>query len=277
MEIDPEVLYRLVYERQWTPLLRTLYRHRKAVAGDTLLAHAAATFETAFFDELSGGPEGLDEALETLFLLHTGGFYRLPPARFEQVTEALVTLHIDHPEAAAGYARHCPDNPRCAAVLARRAPPAETSRVDAVTLTRHAPAGTPDAVTGLFKSAQEVDFFLAVREVFPTYFVYPNVALSAMIDYERLRDELTADERAYFFRALIDCVVFDQHDSYRPRFCFELDSALHDDAARQERDRRKERILALAGLPLHRIRKHDRTAGQAAFAALLRTLLESDT
>ena len=271
MEINHEALYRLVYENQWKPLLRLLYRHREAVAADPLLAHAAETFETTFFEALAEADEhALMEELETLFLLHTGGFYTLALPRFEQVVVALVDLHRDHPEAAAGYARHCPAHPRCAAVLAQSAPQFIEHTQEGIDLTQNAPLDGVDATVGLFKSEQEVEFFLAVREVFATYFVYPNVALACLVDYEQIREHLTPEERAYFFRALVDCVVFDQHDGYRPRYCFEIDSPLHDDPDRQARDRRKDRILALAGQTLYRIRKRDIEAGRVEFVALLR-------
>ena len=104
---------------------------------------------------------------------------------------------------------------------------------------------------------------------FATYFVYPNVALSSLVDYERIADRLTTEERRYFFRALVDCVVFDQHDDYRPRFFFELDSPLHDDETRRKKDAHKERILAPAGQKLYRIRAHEREHRREALVAML--------
>jgi hypothetical protein len=109
-----------------------------------------------------------------------------------------------------------------------------------------------------------------VREVFATYLVYPNVALSTVIDFEAVRERLASDERQYFFRGVIDCVVFDQHGGYRPLHFFELDSPLHDDAERFSNDGRKDRIVSTAGKQLHRIRSRNRRAGKTAFVRLLR-------
>lgn len=275
--INQETIYRLLYEQQWTSLLDVLYQHREAIATDALLARAAETFVATFFGHLDAvQPAEVAEALEKLFLLHTGGFYRLPEARFEQVVEALVELHADHPEAALGYARFCPDNERCASLLHRASPPAQVplphTQAAALDLTVSTPLQPADATISLFKSQQEVDFFMAVREVYATYFVYPNVALSCLIAYERIKAHLSAEERQYFFRGIVDCVVFDQHDDYRPLYFFELDSALHDTDVQRARDRTKDRILALAGQTLHRIRKRDTTPGRTAFVALLREL-----
>lgn len=255
-----------------------VHRHHDAIADDALLARAAETFVATFFDHLDADSVPFADALEKLFLLHTGGFYRLPEARFEQVIEALVTLHADRPEAALGYARHCPENVRCAEVLQLHAPwepePVPHSQDAVLGLAVSPPLCEADATVSLFKSQQEVDFFLAVREVYATYFVYPNVALSCLVEYERIKEHLTGEERTYFFRGVVDCVVFDQHDGYRPRYFFELDSVLHDTDAQRAKDRRKDRILALAGQTLHRLRKRDAAAGRLAFVALLKELAQ---
>lgn len=276
--IDHETVYRLIYERRWTAVLEVAHRRAADLPDDPLLARALRTFVPAFFDDLdrTGDDDAFAEALEKLVLLHTGGFFRVPDARFEAAVERLVRLHADRPEKALDFARFCPGNERCAAVL-RQYGPAESAPVahpaaDAVRLTESRPLTPTDATVSLFKSRQEVDFFLAVREVFATYFVYPNVALSSLVDYERIADRLTGEERRYFFRALVDCVVFDQHDGYRPRFFFELDSPLHDDEARRKKDTHKERILALAGQKLYRIRAHDRERRREDFVAMLKAL-----
>lgn len=277
MPPDAEAFYQLLYKQHWTALLDFLHQHHEAVAREALLARAAETFATSFFAQLSiDASKTLTEPLEKLFLLHNGGFYPLSNTRFEKVVEALVLNHEDRPEVAAGYARFCPENPRCADILARHDSPVPDrmahTQDDEIDLAVSAPLQDGDATSSLFKSQQEVDFFRAIREIFPTYFVYPNVALRAIVEYERIKDELTSDERAYFFRALIDFVVFDQHDGYRPRYFFELDSPLHDTEERQAKDRLKERILALAGQTLHRIRRRTDTTGHEDFATLLREI-----
>lgn len=273
---DHEVVYQLLQARRWDALLDFVYRHRAAIPSDPLLEQAVTTFVSTFQAALAEDGAHLGDELERLFLLHTGGFYRLPDAVFAAVVAHLVRLHADRPERAVGYARHCPTHPACAAVLAAHdAPePVAHDQQDEIEW-RMRPALTEnEAVVSLFKSAQERDFFLAAREVFATYLIYPNVALASVLDYDRLRDRLSAEERRYFFGGRVDLVVFDQHDDYRPRYFFELDSPLHDDEARRQRDRHKERILALAGQTLHRIRHHGRRTGRADFVPLLRTIAD---
>ena len=280
--IDHETIYQLLHERQWAALLDVVHRHHDAIAADVLLTRAAETFVDTFFDHLAtADPTSFAEALEKLFLLHEGGFYRLPEARFEQVVEALVTLHADRPEAALGYARYCPENAQCAEVLLQHAPwepePVPHSQEAVLELAVSPPLSDIDATISLFKSQQENDFFLAVREVYATYFAYPNVALSCLVDYERIKDHLTGPERQFFFRGIVDCVVFDQHDGSRPRYFFELDSVLHDTTAQRKKDRHKDRILALAGQTLHHIRKRDTDTGRVAFVTLLKERLQPAT
>jgi len=82
----------------------------------------------------------------------------------------------------------------------------------------------------------------------------PNAALHAAIDVEAIREFLSNSDRRLFFRVLIDMVVFDPDDDFQPTHFFELDSPWHDDPAREERDKKKERFITLAGCSLIRIR-----------------------
>ncbi len=274
---DHEVVYRLLQDRQWAALLDFVYRHRATIPSDPLLAQAVTTFVATFQAVLPAEEPALGDELERLFLLHTGGFFRLPEAFFGEVVAALVRRHAGQPERAVGYARHAPAHPVCAAVLEAHGPPLPVPHEhgDAIEWRVQPAAPAEAAVTSLFRSAQERDFFLAAREVFAAYLPYPNVALAAVLDYDRLHDRLSPAERRYFFSGRVDLVVFDQHDDYRPRYFFELDSPLHDEEARRRRDRHKERILALAGQTLHRIRHHGRRTGPADFVPLLRAVAAS--
>ena len=281
-DADPERLYRAAFAEAWDDGLGWLHRHGAAANLDERLGQAARTFTDALL--AASRTSALGGPLETLFLLHNGRLYRLSEAQFERVVEGLVLLHADRPEAALGYARFCPGNAHCADVIGRHGAPARqpvTSETGhAVTRTqlwtacpaRDAEPSPLDATRPLFRSRQEEDFFMAVRDVFAAYLAYPNVALSQLVDFEKVREALSERERAFFFRGLIDCVVFDQHRSYRPVYFFELDSPFHDGAAQQDRDRMKDRILALAGQRLYRIRRTSAAPGRAGFVALLREL-----
>ncbi|MEX0600186.1 MAG: DUF2726 domain-containing protein [Rhodothermales bacterium] len=274
--VDHETVYRLLYEERWTELLDLVHRHRDAVAENALLSHAVDVFEETFFERLpEEDPAAMLPKLEKLFLLHAGGYHALRDDHFEAAVEHLVSLHADRPQSAVGYARHCPENAVCADVLQRHdlRRPVKHSMDDRIRLDEtHAEAGV-DRTKSLFRSRQEEAFFMAVREVFASYFAYPNVALSSLLDFERLKDDLTAAERQYFFRGMVDCVVFDQQDGYRPCYFFELDSPHHDTDPRREKDAMKDRVLALAGRTLYRIRVKDRRVGRKEFARLLKEIV----
>ena len=276
---DQETIYRLIYDRQWAALLDLLYYHRATIASDDLLKQAAETFTSVFFNEIRDrDPSEYHNELEKLFLLHTGKFYNLSEKCFEQVVVYLVTIHEHRPKAALGYARYYPENALCARVIDQfghnERERFSHGQDQLIELSQCPAKRAIDYTVSLFKSQQEIDFFMAVREVFATYLVYPNVALRCIVDYENIKGNLTGEERSYFFMGLIDCVVFDQHDGYRPLYFFELDSALHDDEAQRTKDRHKERILALAGKALYRIRKRGRHVAHTAYISLLKELFD---
>lgn len=110
----------------------------------------------------------------------------------------------------------------------------------------------------LFKSIQEYEFFYSITESYPNYFTYPNVALSCLVNFKELKNELNNSEIDYFFKAVIDCVVFKQdNNNFEPMFFFELDSIYHDKPEQQKKDKIKDKILSLSGQKLFRIRAQD--------------------
>ena len=244
--LDHERIYQLTHAEDWSALLTLIHEHPQAAAQDDLVQHALATFEEAFFGQLDAA-ESLStpqaDVLERFILLHSGGIYRLDDERFATLVVRLVTWHLEQgaDATAAQYAPFCPDREPCTSLLntsdtdtdpvhlePRRAAVDHPER-DRVHVTVTTPATEATHSLSLFKSAQEAAFFHAVRTVFQTYTPYPNVALSSLIDFEAIRDHLSDDERAYFFKGIVDCVLFDPHDDYRPVHFFELDSAHHDD------------------------------------------------
>lgn len=110
-------------------------------------------------------------------------------------------------------------------------------------------------IINLFKSKQEYEFFYAISDKYPNYFTYPNVALSCIINFDEIKNELDSNESNYFFKAIIDCVVFkSDNNNFEPMYFFELDSIFHDDEKQIKKDKIKDKILSLAGVNLFRIR-----------------------
>ncbi|MCQ9062463.1 DUF2726 domain-containing protein [Vibrio sp. 378] len=110
-----------------------------------------------------------------------------------------------------------------------------------------------DWLVPLFKSEQERLFNQALKEVFPNFFIYPNVAVSNLFDFSEIKVHLTSDERDYFFKAIVDFVIYDPVD-YTPKYFFEVDSVYHDTAEATIRDNKKNTFFEVAGLNLYRVR-----------------------
>jgi hypothetical protein len=288
--LDHERIYQLTHAADWPALLALIHEHPQAAAQDELVQQALATFETAFFAQLDAAEVLTDEqadVLERFILLHSGGIYWLDDERFATLVVRLVTWHLEQgaEATAAQYAPFCPDREPCASLLhgsrANAADAAlESHRVevdhaerDRVRVSVTTPATEQVHSLSLFKSVQEAAFFHALRTVFQTYTPYPNVALSSLIDFGAIRYRLSSEERDYFFKGIVDCVLFDPHDDYRPVHFFELDSSHHDAAEQQEKDAYKDRIIAAAGHRLYRVRPQVHPVTTDDFVATLRGLL----
>ena len=87
-----------------------------------------------------------------------------------------------------------------------------------------------------------------------------------------INTELTADEKEYFYKGIVDFVVFDQAKEYKPVHFYELDSAYHDTDERKKKDNLKDSIFSKAGVKIVRIRKEDKSVSVQEFIQLIREL-----
>lgn len=102
----------------------------------------------------------------------------------------------------------------------------------------------------------EADFFLKLeRAVNERYYVFPQVHLSAILDYK-----VKGQDWNYAFRHIngksVDYVLCDRI-TLRPCYAIELDDYTHDKTDRRKRDVEVERIFKAANLPLVRFRNKD--------------------
>lgn len=104
-------------------------------------------------------------------------------------------------------------------------------------------------------SSQEREFLKAVRQYFPSFWAYPNVALRNFIDVDGFIGRLSDRHRTFSWSAQVDVLLCT--DDEDPVAAFELDSVHHDNEDAAERDHLKDERLGLAGLPLIRIRPSD--------------------
>lgn len=271
--IDHEHLFRLIHEQEWADAAAVLQRHHGDLGSDSLLRQAGHHFVEGLrsaLDLRASTPSA--DLLETLFLLHQGRFLHLPEELFQRVIQLLVTVNLARPEVAIAYARYYPEMHPCADVLREYGEPVRR-RIDheqhrEIEVVASHSAARP-AARPLLRSAQEEAFFAALSDAFPGHLVYPNVALSAVVDFEAVRERLGRRERHYFYRALIDFVVFEPEPGLWPKHFFELDSPLHDDSGRARNDRMKDRILGAAGQSLVRIRCRTTRGDRSRFRLLI--------
>lgn len=281
MSVDQEQIYQLLIKKQWPDLLDIIYKYSKTSASDETILYALKIFENEFFTELDKGLtyENSELLLEKLFLLHKGKIYKLSEERAKQLVVEMVTIFRNKGliTKANDYASFYPEHPICAEIKGNIKEPLpiviKHSQIDQIRVTKNRDIAEIDYTISLFKSKQEIDFFMAVRELFQMFIVYPNVALSCIIDFEKIKGELSQEEKAFFFRGIIDCVVVDQHNNYKPIHFFELDSIYHEASEQKIKDEYKDKILALAGKTLFRIKGNSTDQGSVNFLQLIREIV----
>lgn len=162
-------------------------------------------------------------------------------------------LQISENEAIA-FARICKFSTKAVQLLEQAnkpktaTPPVDVNRPQATRFKR------VDWLCPLFKSPLESHFYQALKEVLPTYFVYPNVALSNIFDFDMIKEHLTGNEKDFYFKGVVDFVVYDPADNHAPKYFFEVDSSFHDKPNAKRLDNLKDSIFDKANIPLYRMR-----------------------
>jgi hypothetical protein len=81
--------------------------------------------------------------------------------------------------------------------------------------------------------------------------VFPQVAMSAFVTHQGSRSARNAFSQKY-----VDYLVCDRK-TMRPLYVIELDGGSHNSASARKRDRQKDEVLALAGIPIRRYATHE--------------------
>ncbi len=275
--LNPEEVYQFLAEKNWTRLVDLFHTYCETIPSDYSLEAAFKIVEDETirnFDEFKED-KNFERNLSNLYLLHIGKLYSLSPKTIDKVIVELAKLHNNKGDIkiAYSYASQLPQDSFCASIIEKYSqtlPKVVThSQGRKIQVTENKNISAINHTISLFKSGQEHDFFMAVRDRFPNFMTYPNVALSSLIDFDEIQSVLSSKEKEYFFRAVVDCVVFDQHKEYIPIYFFELDSSTHDNEKQRRRDNMKDHILAAAGQKLYRIRKLARSQGKNEFINLI--------
>lgn len=276
--INYEGIYQLTLNKQWNELLDFVYQYSRNVdiTRDERLKIALKTFEDEFFRELEqknekDKNENFELLLTNLFKLDKGGNYPLSEERSEKILIELIEFYtrLGLLHKAYDFAKLKPKNKVCAEVIEfyknSQNKILEHSQSNNIKVTINKNIADVNYTRSLFKSKQEIEFFKAVKEIYPMFTVYPNVALSCVIDLEIIKNALINLESLeennykgitnYFYKGIIDCVVFDHDNNYKPIYFFELDSLYHNEEKQQKNDRYKDKIFSLAGQKLFRIEK----------------------
>lgn len=258
---DRELLFQLLAAKDWDKLSELIYEHRTILTSDPVFGHAVALFEQEFmgYIESLAAVDRVEKLRHISLIIESSSKSFGTPFVDAVIDEKLRSLHEIGSSAFAGYATQYQDRRIARDLLERTRTErpehlAEARRPAVSVKAASAKRGHSSGVTSIFKSPQERSFYLAVRKAFPSLLPCPNVPLSTVIDFERVRGSIDSDERDYFFKAVFDCVVIDPDADYFPIYFFELDSKFHDAESVKRRDQHKNSICNAAGIKLVRIR-----------------------
>ncbi|MBV1911851.1 MAG: DUF2726 domain-containing protein [Kangiellaceae bacterium] len=261
---DREELFQLLAAKDWDNIAKIMYRNPELIGTDPIILQAINLFENEFFKDVCslGHKEKLSkfEYPGIVIELKSKSFSDTFVSRF--VDEKLKTLKALNSDKLFNYASSHQESKMACDILIEIQTKKPEVVSDAIrqntsiksTRTRSGKR----AIVKLFKSKQEENFFEAIRQAFPTYHPYPNVALSSVIDFDAIKNDMNAFQKEYFFRSVIDSVVFDSGNGYIPMHFVELDSVFHDNEKAQKNDKLKDEIFEIANLKLVRIRPFER-------------------
>lgn len=285
--MNREEIFKLIQSKSWIPLI-DLFKENdiyKEILSDNITKNI---IEQNFVNELISGNSFLTDSaypyyLGQFFILHKAEkfTFKLNPNDYEKLIQKLVEIRYksNNLNEAYKYALEYPENEYCQQIILEynkeQAKFINHSQNEKITVKKNDVISDSDSTISLFKSNQEYLFYRAVREVFQTYMVFPNVALSALIDWNLIKDKLTKRENDYFFKCLIDCVVIDQENQYKPIKFIELDSIYHDTEKQIENDKTKDKIIGLSGHKLFRIRTKNEAITEKEFKTIIRETIEN--
>lgn len=274
--INQEEIYRLLQVENWKGLIDVFHKRKDLIKSDLLLNQSLETtlnVITQKATELYDNSEFVD-SLESILLLKAGKFISLKDEQEKAIKLAIINGKRDNVPYCYNYAKSYPDNEICKKVIAEyeKNLPKEFnhSQNQKITATENKEIEHEnDFRKSLFNSLQEKEFYLALKRVFDSYQVYPNVGLSDILDYDSVKDKLTSKEREFFLKSSVDFVVLEPFRNYFPIYFFEIDSMWHDSIPQKKRDKMKDKIFSISGQRLIRIRKVDNSIDEEEFEKLI--------
>ncbi|MEA1989458.1 MAG: DUF2726 domain-containing protein [Pseudomonadota bacterium] len=262
MGVDTEILFNLVMDKDWEQFSNLAYQNFKQLQADPLAKQALKIFEQEFLQNISDS--SYDEKVKLLkwpsSLVSLSNIPFSEDFKQQVIDENLHALKATESPLLFDFAKeHQTFSSLARSIISEISDNiiSGSSRGLNISLEANCLDTGPKTIK-LFKSAQERNFFKALQSVYPTYLPYPNVALNSVVDFEQIKEKLTYEEREYFFKALIDFVVFHPGENYIPLYFFELDSSFHDTKEAKARDDMKNSICKAASVNLIRLRPNSK-------------------
>ncbi|MGF1879286.1 DUF2726 domain-containing protein [Photobacterium frigidiphilum] len=251
-----EDFYRLMASQSWDEILRLAKTQQSTLKNNKLEWERICSFlESEFISYAEREKPVLISKLCFEYIkLNMAGYILLTETAALKIEEiGLKSFELQGDSEVLAFAKICRHSPLAKDILSKSEKVSNPSSTSKTTQKKtHFPR--TDWLNPLFKSSLESEFYQALKDVFPSYFIYPNVALSNIFDYDFISPSLSADEQSFYFKGVVDFVVYDPADEHMPKFFFEVDSFYHDRAEARSRDEKKDAIFNAANIQLHRIR-----------------------
>lgn len=254
--MEREQVFQWLGQKDFDNIVKFLKTGQQTVKEDAILQQAVQYFFNEVL-EIIDKPT-TDKAnflLVQLFILHTQKFYTFSNEQFESIVVYLAQ-NSNNPEDSIFYASKISDNSICAEIIAKHKKniPKEVTHNQQASIQVHEIIADGENLSkSIFNSKQEKLFFFALRNCFPNHYIYPNVALSIIINSAIIEAHVSASEKRFFYNTTIDFIVIDQFNDFKPILAVELDSEWHRSNHQTDKDKIKNKLLKIAGLPLYRI------------------------
>lgn len=285
MRIDREEIIKLISEHNWIKLFEIFKINENyiQIQEDNILSNM---MDTLFVNELisdftENGTPTIKYLLGQFYVLHKSlnHKFQLSDVNYKKLVLRLMVSE-ENIEIAYKYAQVYPEESESLKIIDQynKIQPniISHSLEDKLHITQNKDISLIDARIGLFKSKQEYYFYQAIIECYPMYLVFPNVSLNAIIDFDTISKKLSNEEKHFFWKGLIDCVIINPANDYKAIAFYELDSSFHDNAEQKKRDLMKDSILAKSGQILERIRPKTNKYSKDDFLSYIRNNKQID-
>ena len=275
-EINHDDIYNYLLREKWELLIDIFYNNQDLINSDAQLTRSLEMVLTVVTNKAIelNSDTGFINNIERILSLDSMNKISLKTEQKEAIVVAYVNAKKENINYVYNYAKDYPNNPICKDIIRdfeKNIPKiilhTQSNLVKVIEnndINEHNDFRIP-----LFNSPQETEFYFALKRVFDSYLVYPNIAISSIIDYESIKGKLDSAEKDFFFKTSIDFAVFEPFNGYFPIHFFEIDSGYHDNIEQKNKDSIKDKIFSISGQKLYRIRKINKKIDEIEFEKLV--------